>query len=110
MPSISAGVRIILSISVRMMATASGRHVRLARSGHDYIGLCPFHEEATLLSFTIKEKKGYRPYPVNAGSAPDGLCFVGCRAHTRLGPSAPRSGRRAGCNPARRSREPALTG
>ncbi len=63
-----------------------------------------------------------RPCPVNAGSAPDGPCFVGCRPHPRgampptpfrsggLGPLAPRSGRGGGCTPARRSREPVLTG
>jgi len=44
-----------------MMATASGRHVRLARSGHDYIGLCPFHEEATPPHLRSKRKKGIDP-------------------------------------------------
>ena len=55
-----------------------------------------------------------RPCPVNAGSAPDGPCFVGCRPHPLgampqtplfswgLGPMAPRSGRGAGCNPVSR--------
>ncbi len=35
-----------------------GRRVRLARRGHELIGLCPFHNEKTP-SFTVSERKGF---------------------------------------------------
>ncbi len=68
----------------------------------------------TLRAQVILDGMERRPYPVNAGSAPDGPCFVGCRPHPLgakpqtplhlwgLGPMAPRRERGAGCNPASR--------
>lgn len=35
-----------------------GRHVKLIRKGHEYSGLCPFHNEKTP-SFTVSEEKGF---------------------------------------------------
>ena len=36
----------------------SGRHVKLARRGRDYVGLCPFHKEKTP-SFNVVEDKNF---------------------------------------------------
>ncbi len=44
-----------------------GRHVRLTRKGHEFLGLCPFHKEKTP-SFTVNDTKGFYH------------CF-GCQAH-----------------------------
>ena len=35
-----------------------GRHVKLIRKGHEFTGLCPFHNEKTP-SFTVSEEKGF---------------------------------------------------
>ena len=49
------------------LAGAVGRHVKLARRGREYVGLCPFHNEKTP-SFTVVEDKAFYH------------CF-GCGAH-----------------------------
>jgi DNA primase len=49
------------------LAGIVGRKVKLARRGHEYTGLCPFHNEKTP-SFTLNEDKGFYH------------CF-GCGAH-----------------------------
>jgi len=49
------------------LAGIVGRRVKLARRGHEYTGLCPFHNEKTP-SFTLNEDKGFYH------------CF-GCGAH-----------------------------
>jgi len=40
------------------IAEIVGRHVRLARRGREFTGLCPFHQEKTP-SFTVSEEKGF---------------------------------------------------
>ncbi|HJN21911.1 MAG TPA: CHC2 zinc finger domain-containing protein, partial [Alphaproteobacteria bacterium] len=35
-----------------------GRSVRLARRGHEHVGLCPFHKEKTP-SFTVNDDKAF---------------------------------------------------
>lgn len=52
------------------LAERVGRDVRLIRRGHEYSGLCPFHNEKTP-SFTVNEQKGFFH------------CF-GCGAHGSL--------------------------
>ena len=49
------------------LADVIGRHVKLARRGRGWVGLCPFHNERTP-SFTVNEEKGSYH------------CF-GCQAH-----------------------------
>ena len=49
------------------LADVIGRHVKLARRGRGWVGLCPFHNERTP-SFTVNEEKGFYH------------CF-GCQAH-----------------------------
>jgi DNA primase len=49
------------------LAGVIGRHVKLARRGRDYVGLCPFHKEKTP-SFNVVEDKNFYH------------CF-GCGAH-----------------------------
>ena len=49
------------------LAGVVGRHVKLARRGREYVGLCPFHSEKTP-SFTVVEDKAFYH------------CF-GCGAH-----------------------------
>jgi DNA primase len=49
------------------LAGIVGRHVRLARRGRDYVGLCPFHKEKTPSFNVVEDKKFYH-------------CF-GCGAH-----------------------------
>jgi DNA primase len=49
------------------LAGVVGRHVKLARRGREYVGLCPFHNEKTP-SFTVVEDKAFYH------------CF-GCGAH-----------------------------
>ena len=40
------------------MVEIVSRRVKLTRRGHEYIGLCPFHNEKTP-SFTVSEAKGF---------------------------------------------------
>ena len=49
------------------LASVIGKRVRLTRKGHEYLGLCPFHNEKTP-SFSVNEQKGFYH------------CF-GCGAH-----------------------------
>jgi len=49
------------------LAAVVGRHVRLIRRGHEFVGLCPFHKEKSP-SFNVVEDKGFYH------------CF-GCGAH-----------------------------
>src|SRR5271154_2407184 len=40
------------------LASVIGRRVKLIRKGHEFHGLCPFHNEKTP-SFTVNEDKGF---------------------------------------------------
>ena len=71
-----------------------GRTVRLSaeRLAHildhpEMIDILPMMErtlvEPELVVRSRTDDKGLPPYPVNAGSAPDRLCFAGCRPASR---------------------------
>lgn len=53
-----------------LLSERIGRDVRLTRKGHEFLGLCPFHDEKTP-SFTVNDQKGFYH------------CF-GCGAHGSL--------------------------
>ena len=51
-----------------------GRHVKLIRKGHEYTGLCPFHNEKTP-SFTVSEEKGFF-HCFGCGAHGDAISFI----------------------------------
>lgn len=56
------------------MSAIVGRRVKLKRAGHEFVGLCPFHEERTP-SFRINDTKGlYNCFGCGAGG--DAIAFL----------------------------------
>jgi len=51
-----------------------GRYVDLKKTGHDYSGLCPFHEEKTP-SFTVSERKRFF-HCFGCGAHGDAITFL----------------------------------
>src|SRR6202030_4769080 len=56
------------------LADLVGKRVRLARNGHEYGGLCPFHNEKTP-SFYVVEDKGFF-HCFGCGAHGDAIGFV----------------------------------
>ncbi len=78
------------AVKAVQLSAVVGQSVQLRRSGHEWIGCCPFHQDRTP-SFTVSDAKGFY-HCFGCGAHGDAADFVAALDGCGLREAAPRSG------------------